>query len=205
MKYGGLTLGQIEAMVNKLGGMEGVRGLLSGDLVVVEAVRRLKTWKTIKLGTGGLKTAGDFRRILRSGKFEITEWTSEILGDWAFEVADEETEVDLVRVTVGELGFREGARLKQLYGCAQELGFQLCPPEVGPQLRLQYKDQPKEDSVFVGMEPIAGKGGGDDALVFTLRHINSILLLDSYSISNVEHYNSPFRPELAWVFVRPRE
>lgn len=30
MKYGDLTLGQIEAMVNKLGGMEGVHRLLSG-------------------------------------------------------------------------------------------------------------------------------------------------------------------------------
>lgn len=34
MKYGDLNLGQIEAMVNKLGGMDGVRRLLSGQAVV---------------------------------------------------------------------------------------------------------------------------------------------------------------------------
>ncbi len=34
MKYGELNLGQIEAIVNKLGGMEGVQRFLSGDLVV---------------------------------------------------------------------------------------------------------------------------------------------------------------------------
>ncbi len=34
MKYGGLTLGQIEAIVNKLGGMEGVQKFLSGALMV---------------------------------------------------------------------------------------------------------------------------------------------------------------------------
>ncbi len=34
MKYGELSLGQIEAIVNKLGGMDGVRRLLSGELVV---------------------------------------------------------------------------------------------------------------------------------------------------------------------------
>jgi len=41
MKYGELNLGQIEAAVNKLGGMDGVRRLLSGDLVV-KAVGLLK-------------------------------------------------------------------------------------------------------------------------------------------------------------------
>ena len=34
MKYGELNLGQIEAIVNKIGGMEGVEALLRGELVV---------------------------------------------------------------------------------------------------------------------------------------------------------------------------
>jgi len=34
MKYGELTLGQIEAAVNKLGGMEGVQRFLSGQAKV---------------------------------------------------------------------------------------------------------------------------------------------------------------------------
>lgn len=34
MKYNELTLGQIEAVVNKLGGMEGVKKFLSGDFVI---------------------------------------------------------------------------------------------------------------------------------------------------------------------------
>jgi hypothetical protein len=35
MKYGDLTLGQIEAVVNKLGGMDAVKGILQGSMVVV--------------------------------------------------------------------------------------------------------------------------------------------------------------------------
>lgn len=34
MKYGKLDLGQIEAIVNKLGGMDGVKRFLSGELVI---------------------------------------------------------------------------------------------------------------------------------------------------------------------------
>ena len=34
MKYGKLTLGQVEAVVNKLGGMEGVKRFLSGETVI---------------------------------------------------------------------------------------------------------------------------------------------------------------------------
>jgi len=42
MKYGELTLGQVEAIVNKLGGMEGVQRLLSGELVM-QSIRHLLT------------------------------------------------------------------------------------------------------------------------------------------------------------------
>jgi len=37
MKYNDLTWGQMEAVVNKLGGMDGVKKFLSGALIVVEA------------------------------------------------------------------------------------------------------------------------------------------------------------------------
>ena len=42
MKYGELTLGQMEVIVNKLGGMEGVKRFLAGELnVVAAAVKKL--------------------------------------------------------------------------------------------------------------------------------------------------------------------
>ncbi|KKU93873.1 MAG: hypothetical protein UY26_C0003G0021 [Candidatus Jorgensenbacteria bacterium GW2011_GWA1_48_13] len=49
MKYGELTLGQVEAMVNKVGGMDGVKRLLAGELAVgpkweVESVFRIDCW-----------------------------------------------------------------------------------------------------------------------------------------------------------------
>jgi len=50
MKYGELNLGQVEAIVNKLGGMEGVQRFLSDEFVVKMVEQSFTIWKTITLG-----------------------------------------------------------------------------------------------------------------------------------------------------------
>jgi hypothetical protein len=114
-----------------------------------------KVWKRILLGTAGLKTADDFRHALKDDGNRIGDWGDDILGKPAFTASSEETEVNLVVASVAELGFKDGATREDIYKRAQELGLELCPPEVGPQLRLQYKDQPKGELLIIGMEPIA--------------------------------------------------
>ena len=196
MKYSNWTLGQVEAVFNKLGGDDGVRRFLAGELVVKETERQLKVWKTIKLGTG-LKTADDFRRALKDDGFNISDWASDILGKPAFKAADEDTEVDLVKVTVAELGFKNGARHNQIYERAKELGLGLCPPEVGPQLRLQYQDQPNGEWILVAMEPIVDSDGNPK--LFVVGHDDSGLWLDS-------RWGSPncfWGAGRRWVFCRP--
>lgn len=196
MKYGELNLGQVEAVVNKLGGMEGVKRFLSCETVIQVAEHKFKTWKTIKLGTG-LKTAEEFRRVLRDGEFRLSDWASDILGKPAFKAADEETEVDLVKVTVAELGFKKGARRNQIYERAKELGLGLCPPEVGPQLRLQYQDQPNGEWILVAMEPIIDSDGRP--CVFGVGRDDSGLWLSS-SWSYPDDF---WHPDSQWVFCRP--
>jgi len=165
MKYDELTAGQIEAIVNKLGGMEGVQRLLSGELIVSEPTRVWKTWRTLKLGTG-LKTADDFRSALKEADGNIGDCGNDILGKLAFAVSPEEKEVGLIVVSVAEIGFEGGATRVDIYRRAQELGLDLCPNEVGPQLRLQYKDQPKGELLLIAMEPIADSRG--DLYVFNV-------------------------------------
>jgi len=197
MKYGELNLGQVEAIVNKLGGMEGVRRFLSGELVVQELERQLKIWKTIKLGTG-LKTADEFRKALKDKGFNINDWANDIFGKPAFTAAAEEVEVDLVKVTVAEL-FKKGARRDQIYERAEEIGLELCPPEVGPQLRLQYQDQPNGEWILIGMKPIAGSGGG--LRVFGVERSGLGRWLGSY-------WGGPghvWFPGDQWLFVRSRK
>ena len=162
------------------------------------ATSRFNIWRTIKLGTG-LKTADDFRKALKDNGLNISEWANNTLRKPAFTVASEETEVDLVKVTVAELGFKDGARRDQIYEKAQKLGLELCPAEVGPQLRLQYQDQPNGEWILVAMEPIVGSGGGPR--VFSVGRRGSELWLYG-------GWGSPggfWDADCQWVFCRPRK
>ena len=157
MKYGEITFGQMEAIINKLGGMEGVQRFLSGEIVVKAPEHTFKVWKTIKLGT--LKNADEFRKALKKADCKIGDWGNDILGKPAFMVASAEEEIQLVNLSVAELGFKNGANYGDICAKAKELGLELCPNEVGPQLRLQYKDQPKGEYLRIAMEPITGSDG----------------------------------------------
>ena len=77
MKYNELTFGQMEAIVNKLGGMEGVQRFLSGEIVVKAPEQNFKVWKTIKLGT--IKNADEFRKALKKAGFKISDWANDII------------------------------------------------------------------------------------------------------------------------------
>jgi len=73
--------------------------------------------------------------------------------------ADKETEIDLVVVSNDDLGVKKGAYFKDTYKRALELGLVLCPNEVGPQLRLQYTDQPMGEWLLIAMDPIEDSDG----------------------------------------------
>jgi hypothetical protein len=66
----------------------------------------------------------------------------EILGRPAFPFIKSPVELDLVVLSVFKLGFSDRASLHDIYARAVAQGFELCPAEVGPALRLNYLDQP---------------------------------------------------------------
>lgn len=85
--------------------------------------------------------------------FFIGSWADDVLKSSNFTLSLQKRRIDLVRVTPQDLGFQNGAYRKDIYTRAIEHGLKLCPLEVGPQLRLQYPDQPKRESLQIGMEP----------------------------------------------------
>ncbi|MBI4123031.1 MAG: hypothetical protein HY458_01550 [Parcubacteria group bacterium] len=183
---------------------ESLRRILHESLVPPEAVsgfrvteRDFPVWKTLKLGIE-LKTADDFRRALRGASYRIGDWADALLGQPAFTAAAEETELDLVVVSVAELGFRNGAKRSDIYARVQELGLELCPAEVGPQLRLQYKDQPMGEWLLIGMEPIADSDSDGFLGVFGVARREDGLWLRGDDGDPDGFWGGVFR----WVFVR---
>ena len=108
-------------------------------------------WKAIKVGTfanifallGALDAAG----------CSLGDAAAQIVARPAFTLSTTKMEVELVAVSVAELGFHNDAALIDIYARARQLGFELAPAETALQLRLQYLDQPLGELV-VGMEPI---------------------------------------------------
>jgi hypothetical protein len=123
------------------------------------------TWKTITLGTH--QTPDSLGIALRSAGFKITDACEKILKEVA--LAPTRTEVQLVNISLGDLGFQGGVHRIETYSRGMELGLELVPAEVGPQLRLQYPDQPPGEIVLPAMEPILGSD--EIPRVFKLQHI----------------------------------
>ncbi len=103
--------------------------------------------------------------------------------------------VQLVRVTVAELGFSKGARYEAVCERAKICGLRLCPAEVGPALRMQYLDQPFGEWLRIAMEPITASDG--DPVVFAVYFSSGGLWLETYWC-HPDLVSDPYR---AFVFV----
>ena len=120
----------------------------------------------------------------------ISEEADEILGRPAFPFIKAPVELDLVVLSVSELlgwfgdpasgsdiepGATVRASLRDIYVRAVLLGFELCPAEVGPALRLNYLDQPLGEFLQIAMKPVARYTG--ELVTFTIGGGGAGLLL----------------------------
>ena len=71
--------------------------------------------------------------------------------------------INLIRLTVSDLGFLRGVITDAIYTKAKQLGLDLCSPDIGPQLRMQSNDQ---KWMFIAMEQIIGRD--NDPQIFFL-------------------------------------
>lgn len=192
-------VGPFMDFVEKLGGPEGAQWLAAFKRFLRKENAWPTSpiiWKTITIG-GMHKTVGELHAALISNGFCISDGASDILK--RITLVSKQTTLDLVVVTVTDLGFKDGAMRKDIYERAQELGLALCPAEVGPQLRLQYKDQPNGKWFHIAMEPIIDSVG--NLRVFRVEHVGSALWLLVY-FGNPDLF---WLGSSRWVFVCPRK
>ncbi|MEK7638028.1 MAG: hypothetical protein AAB375_01200 [Patescibacteria group bacterium] len=190
------TAGPFKAFFEKLAGPEGPQWFAAFKrfLRKEDPWPQFPVWKTITLGT--FKTVDGLRASLVSAGFRISDYAGRILAKNS--MSPKKTKLDLVIVSGTDLGFTQAARRDTIYARALELGLRLCPAEVGPQLRLQYPDQPPGEWLLIAMEPLADSGGY--LKVFSVEHVGSGRWLYSY-------YGEPghaWYPAGRWVFLAPR-
>lgn len=120
--------------------------------LVVNSAFAVPVWRRITTGT----FANSFALLsaLDAAGCAIGSSAEEILARPAFTVGTSKTTVELFAVSAAELGFQTAtAPLAEIYARARQIGFALAAAEVGPQLRLQYFDQPMGE-LLIAMEPI---------------------------------------------------
>jgi hypothetical protein len=109
-----------------------------------------------------------------------------------FDLGDKYTHNDVELVAGGQ------ASLHDIYARAVALGFELCPAEVGPALRLNYLDQPIGEFLHIAMTPVARFSG--ELVDFTVGNGGAGLLL----IGGKGDPDLMLPGAVRFVFVRPR-
>jgi hypothetical protein len=141
--------------------------------ILVRSAITVPVWKTIAIGTFANSFA--LLNALDTAGCAIGDSAQEILARPAFTVSATKTSVELVAVSVAELGFQtDVVRLADIYARAQQLGFGLAAPEVAPQLRLQYLDQPPGE-FLIAMDPI--NTWKDEPFILTVANFGAGLIL----------------------------
>jgi hypothetical protein len=158
-------------------------------------VADIPAWKRIKLGT--LKGVNALRTRLDAARVRVGASAEEILARPAFSLSPARQDIDLVVVSVSQLGFANAASLADIHRRAVELGLDLCPAEAAPLARLAYLDQPLGEFLNIAMRPIATYGGALVALTIANAGTGLLLIGGAGSPDQLMNWGAKF------VFVRP--
>ncbi len=124
------------------------------------------------LNVGG-KSVDQLELELKQNKINVSNYAKQMMEKSEFKTLKSPEAFDLIHLKVSDLGFTNSPTTDQLYETAKQFGLELCPPEVGPELRLKYKDQPLYEYKHIAMKQIADSDGypsifelerGDDGL-----------------------------------------
>lgn len=148
---------------------------------------------------GGL-TKSQLIEKLQQSFIMMNEYGERLFADDRFTTSEIKYTLQTVELTVGDLGFPDGAITAQIFSKAREIGLELCPLELGPYLRLEYLDQNEGysgDSLKRHQAPSGSITIASEILTeddefpkgFYLRKINGVLWLRGYRADHLHVWN----------------
>ncbi|PIR46211.1 MAG: hypothetical protein COV07_04565 [Candidatus Vogelbacteria bacterium CG10_big_fil_rev_8_21_14_0_10_45_14] len=152
--------------------------------------------KRFDVTTSG-QTGKKEREELDKQKINVSPWSDFLLKSEDFKNESRAERHDLIRLSVKDLGFPDGATTAEIFGTkekdfkdgkAYELGLDLCPPDVGPALRLAYSGT---ERFWIALKPISDRY--DNPLVFSLSSDESGLWLDAYYANPGSRWDASLR------------
>ena len=168
---------------------------LSQTPEAIQSAAGIPVWKTIRIGTAANKW--DLHRALDAANCGIGDSAEDMFAQREFLVSATKIETDLVSVSLAQLGIAR-ASLQDIYARAQSLGLALAAAEVGPQLRLQYFEQPLGEFLNIAMAPMQTRDGKPE--IFVVGNGGAGLLLTGATAGDTTEFHDPAR----FVFVRQR-
>jgi hypothetical protein len=153
------------------------------------------SWKNISLGS--YQTVGALRDALKARDILIGDLADQMLAQPSFDVSSTVTSIDLMILTVAQLGLGPSSFMT-IHAHATKMGLDLCPPEVGPQLRLQYLAQKVGEYLVIGMKPLLTARGIE--VCFVVGNGGAGLLL----IGRLAASDLSVSPRSRFVFARRR-
>lgn len=159
--------GPLNDLLAKLAGEDGELWLKA----LCKFLRKENPWEKQKPESFKVIEIGTYKDV--NSLYKSLEESGTLIGDQARNILNKtrlgfKQSLDLVVLSAEELGFPRGAILRDIYEVAKSQGLDICPAEVGPQLRLQYPDQPKGEWLTITMKPIKDVNG--DPLLFLVGH-----------------------------------
>jgi hypothetical protein len=190
-----MVIGLAVLMRNVLA-FEGPEGLEQSRATNDRTLAEFPIWRRVTIGS--YKGVSAIRDAFDAARMRIGDSADEILGRPAFPFSSSKTELDLVVITAADLGFAPGSiAVAEIYRRALQLGLELCPAETGPQLRLQYVNQPVGEFLHIAMHPVATYQG--DLVDLTVANGGAgLLLLGGDGSPDLKLHSS-----VKFVFVRP--
>ena len=177
----------IDVLKEKVGKEETVRFLLREKMGI----------STVRLGTGP-RNARAFCEALSSDGFSIDKEIRDIPDSPALIALDRGINVDVVDVSVKDLGCPAGARYKEVCMRGLDLGYRLCPPELAYQLRRQYVNQPVAERLYLAMKSVVDSYGNQRIFAVGCDENGPYFGLDRGGLDEFWFASRRF------VFIRPR-